>query len=68
VLEFPVRTIHESQTRVGDEIVICSPESLDHSTSPSEWLNQVDGQQEEAEIQIPAAVAHLSATAKPERN
>ncbi len=68
VLEFPIRTVHESQTRVGDEIVICSPESLDLGTSPTEWLNQVEGAQEEATVQVPATVTRWSETAEPDSN
>lgn len=45
VLEFPVRTIHESQTRLGDSIVVCSAESLEGSKSTKDWLNQVAGQE-----------------------
>lgn len=68
VLEFPVRTIHESQTQIGDEIVICSPESLDHSKSPGEWLNQVEEPKTEIEIEVPAAIARWSSAGDAERN
>ena len=61
VLELPVRTVHESQTRLGDEIVVCSAESLDRNMSPMDWLDQVEGQKEKAAVGNPAAVRRWSA-------
>lgn len=55
VLELPVRTIHESQTRVGDQVVICSAESLEGASSTKEWLNQVAERQQEDGVEEPAA-------------
>jgi len=36
VLELPTRTIYSSQTRVGDELVICSPEEMEEYLEESE--------------------------------
>jgi hypothetical protein len=55
VLELPVRTIYESQTRVGDQVVICSAESLEASSSTKDWLNQVAERQLEEGVKEPAA-------------
>ena len=55
VLELPVRTIYESQTRVGDQVVICSAESMEGASSTREWLNQLAERQLEEGVQEPAA-------------
>ena len=55
VLELPVRTIYESQTRVGDQVVICSAESLEGASSTKDWLNQVAEKQLEEGVEEPAA-------------
>jgi hypothetical protein len=54
VLELPVRTIHESQTRVGDQLVVCSAESLEGASSTKDWLNQVAERQLEEGVEEPA--------------
>jgi uncharacterized membrane protein (UPF0127 family) len=30
VLELPIKTIYSSQTRVGDELLICPPDAMEH--------------------------------------
>ena len=55
VLELPVRTIYESQTRVGDQVVICSAESLEGASSTKDWLNQVAEKQLEEGVEEPTA-------------
>lgn len=66
VLELPVRTIHESQTQIGDQIVVCSPESLDGDASAKDWLRSlVERETENEEVEHPAAVLRWR-TAKPE--
>lgn len=57
VLQLPVRTIYESQTQIGDQLVICSAESLEGATSTKDWLNQVAEPQLEAGVEAPAATA-----------
>lgn len=37
VLELPTRTIYSSQTHVGDELLICSPEEME------EYLRKTEG-------------------------
>jgi uncharacterized membrane protein (UPF0127 family) len=36
VLELPTRTIYSSQTQVGDELLICSPEEIEQHLKASE--------------------------------
>jgi uncharacterized membrane protein (UPF0127 family) len=36
VLELPTRTIYSSQTQVGDELLICSPEEMEEYLEESE--------------------------------
>ena len=46
VLELPTRTIYSSQTQVGDELLICSPEELEEhlkSTQAKVTVNGVSG-------------------------
>lgn len=55
VLQLPVRTIYESQTRIGDQVVICSAESLEGASSTKDWLNQVAERQLGEGVEEPAA-------------
>jgi hypothetical protein len=55
VLQLPVRTIYESQTQVGDHVVICSAESLEGASSTKDWLNQLAERQLEEGVKEPAA-------------
>lgn len=43
VLELPVRTIYSSQTQIGDQLLICTPEEMEtylSSRRPAESLRQ----------------------------
>lgn len=53
VLELPVRTIYESQTHVGDQVVICSAENLEGASSTKDWLNQVADRKVEEGVEEP---------------
>jgi uncharacterized protein len=35
VLELPIHTIYESQTRVGDQLLICLPDEIEHALKAS---------------------------------